>query len=226
AEQLVTLVVWLHLGTILAVIARYPRTILEIITLRDRQLFRLLLLATAATAVTAIPLYFLLKDSLMVIHGETINILVGALLFVTAMFLWLPTRNAGGQEIETTDVDNQKSLITGIIQGFSVLPGLSRSGITISVLLMQKIDKEKALQFSFLMSVPAVLGILALEILTGEAIPPAINAVDLFIMEVIVFVIGLISMEFLLRIARRISFWKLCVILGIIAIAFGIPALL
>ncbi len=102
---------------------------------------------------------------------------------------------------------------------------LKRSGVTVSALLMQKVDRETALRFSFLMSVPAVVGILALEVLTGNTIPTSVGLFDLAVIEVIVFVVGLASMELLLRLARRINFWKLCLILACIAIAFGVPAL-
>ena len=98
--------------------------------------------------------------------------------------------------------------------------------MTISALLMQRIDKETAMKFSFLMSVPAVLAILLLEVITGSTIPASVSTLDLIVIEGIVFVTGLASMEFLLRLARRVSFWKLCLVLAVLAILFGIPALI
>ena len=223
---MLSLVVWLHLGTSLAVIVRYPRIILDLISLKDRVLLKRLILATIGTAVTAIPLYIFLKEYIAIFHGELLNILVGGLLLVTAVILYLPTRQTteNGQELETRDVTDKEALVTGLVQGSAVLPGLSRSGVTVSSLLMQRVDKETALRFSFLMSVPAVLGILALEIVTGSPIPSSVTLLDLFLIEAIVFVVGLASMEFLLRLARKISFWKLCLVLALIAILFGVPA--
>ena len=124
------------------------------------------------------------------------------------------------------EVQNREAATTGLVHGLAVLPGLSRSGVTISALLMQKIDKETAMKFSFLMSVPAVLAILLLEIITGSTLPSEIGTLDFIIIEGIVFVTGLASMEFLLRLARKISFWKLCLVLAILAILFGILALI
>ncbi len=224
-SELITLVAWLHLGTAFAVIARYPRTIFEILALKDRVLFKNLLIATVCTAITAIPLYFFLKNSISVFQGEILNLLVGVLLIVTAIILYLPTMKEGLESTQSVEPSPKVSAITGFIQGFSVLPGLSRSGVTVSALLMQKVDKETALRFSFLMSVPAVLGIFAVEFLTEGALLPSIAPLDLALIEIIVFISGLASMEFLLRIAKRISFWKLCLFLGTIAIVFGIPAL-
>jgi undecaprenyl-diphosphatase len=224
-SEIVSLVAWLHLGTALAVLARYPRVILGILTLKDRNLFRLLLIATASTAVTAVPFYLFLKGSLSVIHGEILNIIVGGLLLVTAIVLYLPTRETADTSRQIDEPGDREATMTGLVQGFAVLPGLSRSGVTISALLMQKVDRETALRFSFLMSVPAVIGILIVEVLTGNTIPPSIALPDLFLMEIIVFIAGLLSMETLLRLARYVSFWKLCLILALIAIGFGIPAL-
>lgn len=227
-EEILSLAIWLHLGTSLAVIVRYPRIIIEIISLKDRKLLKLLVLATVATAITAIPLYFFLKTSISVFQGELLNILVGVLLLVTALLLYIPTRKTGETEYneEVREVSEREATLTGLVQGVSILPGLSRSGITMSALLMQRVDKETALRFSFLMSVPAVLGVLALEIITGAQMPTSVSVVDLAIIEAIVFIVGLGSMEFLLRLARKVSFWKLCLILALVAIVFGLPTLL
>lgn len=227
SEQIVTLVVWLHLGTALAVVVRYPRVIFDILSLKDKKLFRLLLVATLSTAITAVPIYFFLKNNLASIHGELLNVLVGILLLVTAIVLYLPTRREDEDATDTErDVENREAATTGLVQGLAVLPGLSRSGVTISALLMQRIDKETAMKFSFLMSVPAVVAILILEIITGSTLPSGVGTLDLILIEGIVFVTGLASMEFLLRLARRISFWKLCLALAVVAIVFGIPALI
>ena len=228
SEEIIALVVWLHLGTALAVIARYPRVIFDIVLLKDKKLFRLLLVATLSTSITAVPLYFFLKNNLAPVHGELLNVLVGVLLLVTAIVLYLPTRTKE-EDIDADterEVENQEATTTGLVQGLAVLPGLSRSGVTISALLMQRIDKESAMKFSFLMSVPAVLAILLLEVITGSTLPASVGTLDLIIIEGIVFVTGLLSMEFLLRLARRISFWKLCLVLAVVAILFGVPALI
>ena len=222
-----SLAVWLHLGTSLAVIVRYPRIFLNLLSLKDKVLLKRLILATVGTVLTGIPLYIFLKNSISLFQGMLLNIFVGGLLLVTALFLYLPTRQTvdTDNEPEVRDVTDKEALVTGIVQGSAVLPGLSRSGVTVSSLLMQRVDKETALRFSFLMSVPAVLGILVLEIITGATIPAGVTIIDMAIIEAIVFVVGLASMEFLLRLARTVSFWKLCLVLAAIAIILGIPAL-
>jgi len=225
-NEALSLAVWLHLGTSLAVIVRYPRIFFDLLSLKDKVLLKRLILATFGTVITAIPLYIFIKNSISLFQGMLLNIFVGGLLLVTALVLYFPTRQTvdGGNELETRDVTDKEALLTGLIQGSAVLPGLSRSGVTVSSLLMQRVDKETALRFSFLMSVPAVLGILILEVITGSTIPAGVTIIDMVIIETIVFIVGLASMEFLLRLARTVSFWKLCLVLAVIAIILGIPA--
>jgi len=68
------------------------------------------------------------------------------------------------------------------------------------------------------------VGIFVLDVVIGGA-PLPVSAIDLLLIEMIVFVTGLLSMEFLLRLAGRVRFWMLCLVLGMVAILFGIPTL-
>ncbi|NWF96664.1 MAG: undecaprenyl-diphosphate phosphatase [Candidatus Thorarchaeota archaeon] len=226
-EDVISLAIWLHLGTTMAVVARYPRDIVSLVTLRDRRLLRQLLIATAATAAVAIPLYFTLRTVVTAATGDLLNMLVGGLLIVTALMLYLPGKRGVDMTTQTSEheASDKNMLLAGLAQGFSVLPGLSRSGLTISALLMQRIDKNTAFRLSFIMSVPAVLGILGLEVLLGHGVT-SISPPDLMLIIAVVFFFGLLSMEALIRLAARVNFWRLCLILGAITVAFGLPALL
>lgn len=227
-ESLVALTAWLHIGTMFAVLARYPRDILNIILLRDRNLFRLLLIATVGTVIVGLPIYLVRKIALAAVLGLRLNLVIGLLLLTTAAILYASREKS--RQSEPTDSErlptSREALVTGLTQGLSILPGLSRSGITVSSLLMQKVGKETALKFSFLMSIPAVLGLFALELASGDLEIATVGLANLLVMDVIAFVVGLASMEALLRLSRKVSFWKLCVFIAVLAIAFGIPAFL
>ena len=227
-ESLLALSFWLHLGTMSAVVVRYRKEVLYVLTLKDRTLFRLLLIATVGTVITSLPLYYALKTGVLVPRGELLNILVGLLLLLTGVVLYLTSGRTPVSESTDTgrSITDRASFVTGLVQGFSVLPGLSRSGVTVSTLLMHRVEKETAFSFSFLMSVPAVLGILCLELLGEGASFGGVSPVDLIVMETIVFLTGLASMEALLRLARRVPFWKLCIVLALVAITFGMLTLL
>jgi undecaprenyl-diphosphatase len=227
-SSLIALAVWLHFGTMFSVLARYPRDILRIISLRDRNLVRLLLIATIGTAIVGVPVYLVRKVALAAVLGSQLNVVVGLLLFATAVILYSSRQKAQQPEVTNNNTmqmpTNKVALVTGLAQGLSILPGLSRSGITVSSLLMQKVDKETALKFSFLMSVPAVLGIFFLELVSGDLTIATVSLTDLLIMDVIAFSVGLASMEALLRLSRKVSFWKLCAFIAVVAIVFGLPA--
>jgi undecaprenyl-diphosphatase len=105
-NEALSFAVWLHLATSLAVIVRYPRIFLDLLSLRDRVLLKRLILATIGTAVSAIPLYIFIKNSISLFQGMLLNLLVGGLLLVTAAVLYLPTRQTanGDKELETRDL--------------------------------------------------------------------------------------------------------------------------
>lgn len=73
---------------------------------------------------------------------------------VTGLLVAFSRRFTGG----TQDLTLKKALIIGSVQGIAAFPGISRSGSTISAALFMGIEKEKAFAFSFLLSVPAILG--------------------------------------------------------------------
>ncbi len=100
--------------------------------------------------------------------------LVGIMLFVTGLLLWLTRRlKKGGRHVGQITVWD--ALCIGIIQGLAIFPGISRSGATIAVGLFRGLDRETAARYSFLLSIPAILGAMVLELGQTPAsdFPPA-----------------------------------------------------
>lgn len=177
--------VLLHMGTLIAVIIVYGKDIWEMI----RQLFffvgesvglkkkdpnppdarRLLLLVIIAT----IPLIAVLpvKDKVESLMGSTL--FIGITLLVTGALLFISDRVPRGRKNAKTAKILDVFLI-GIAQCFAVVPGLSRSGTTISSGLFRKFDREFAVKLSFIMSVPAVIGAAVLSI--SDALKEGINS--------------------------------------------------
>lgn len=71
-------------------------------------------------------------------------------------------------EREIKDITFKDMVIVGIAQGFTILPGISRSGMTVAALLFRNFNTEVALKLSFLMSIPAIIGGVTLEVVTGD----------------------------------------------------------
>ncbi len=88
--------------------------------------------------------------------------IVFPLYLVTALLLWFTRKAPGGREYG--DLSILDGVITGIAQGIGVLPGISRSGITISTGLFRKMNREVAAEYSFIISIPAILGALLLDL--------------------------------------------------------------
>ncbi|MFC1811325.1 undecaprenyl-diphosphate phosphatase [Thermodesulfobacteriota bacterium] len=87
--------------------------------------------------------------------------IVGVMLMVTGTLLWL-TRQLRSEGRPLLQVSMKDALIVGVIQGLAVLPGISRSGSTISVALLLGVDREVSGRYSFLLSIPAILGAMLL----------------------------------------------------------------
>ena len=147
--------VFLHGGTLLSVFVFYRKTIIRILVERDwRFVLKLLLSALPAVAV-----YFLFKKR---IDGLFENAkMVGALLMFTGAVL------AGTRFLPKGDreVSFGRALWMGAMQAVALLPGVSRSGMTLAAARSGRVDPEKSAEFSFLMSAPLIMGGVLLEIL-------------------------------------------------------------
>jgi len=149
-------------------------------------------------------------------------VFVGLMLLVTATLLFL-TRYAPAQK---KDVTLKTALVIGLAQTLAILPGISRSGATISTALFFGIEKGKAIRFSFLMVLIPVFGANFLKIIsmsedTGSA---SLEMTPMIIGAISAFVAGVIACKWMLSIVRRgnISYFSIyCVLAGITAIIAG-----
>ena len=196
----------------LAVIVKFREDFARILGLKDTALTKLLFVTTIFTGITAIPLFYLITSFR---SGFEITMLIGFMLIVTGLVLRLP--KGGYREFKSMSITEMAFL--GFFQGFAILPGISRSGTTISFLLLRKINKEDSLKISFLISVPAVLGALILDLLSNSN-----NVrVELGLITVaITFFVGYLTMDLLLRFAKIVEFSKFCVILGLLTIVLSL----
>lgn len=123
---------------------------------------------------------------------------------------------------EDTKLSTPSALLVGLAQGIAIIPGVSRSGSTISIGLLLGIDRKKIAKFSFLLALPAILGATILE--GGNIIRSNIGLVPLIFGMVSAYVVGLISLKWLLRIIERKGFYLFgwyCLILGIVLISLN-----
>lgn len=205
--------VYLHLGTGLAALTYFRRDVAR--TLRrasepDQRLFRFLVVATVMTGVLGLPLFMFAR--MTSIYGEALLGLTGIALISTGM-VERSARMRGARTAENLSL--REGILLGLVQGFSAIPGVSRSGVTTSALLLKGFSGEEAFRISFLMSVPAVFAA-ALGLTAVGGIPTL--GLSFLVAVAASFLSALLSIDLLLRVARRVRFWSLCMALGALAL--------
>lgn len=150
-------------------------------------------------------------------------LLVGSMLIVTAILLLLADR------ARTTDkgVGYWDAIIIGISQAIAIMPGISRSGATISTSVLLGIDRSKAARFSFLMVVPLILGAMAKDIMSGEINYESTQMFPLIIGFIAAFITGILACTWMIALVKRakLSWFAIyCFIVGMIAIVYTFMA--
>ena len=166
-EQEELLSVVLHAATALATIVVFRKDILTIlqglVSKEDKEQKRFSLFVIISMIPAAIVGVFF--DDLLDQLFEGQLVLVCSMLLLTGALLLFAER----AKIESTEkLTWGKALIIGIAQAIAILPGISRSGATISTSILLKVDRSQAARFSFLMVVPLILGKMAKDILDGK----------------------------------------------------------
>ena len=147
-------------------------------------------------------------------------LLVGCMLILTGLLLYVADKAKNTNK----NVSYSNSILIGIAQAIAILPGISRSGATISVSVLLGIDREKAAKFSFLMVVPLILGKMAKDILSGEIASESATLIPLIAGFIAAFITGLLACKWMISLVKNsqlkyFSFY--CFIVGGLAIVFS-----
>lgn len=151
----------LHLGTLMVILIYFKKEIKEVILALLRfdfkteygKLIPLIIVGTIPTALIGLIFGAIIEDIFQ-------NPLPIAIAFILCGIILYSTKT--GKE-KTDTINYSKALMIGVAQGITIIPGISRSGTTIAVALLLRIRREKAFKFSFLLSVPAILGAFSLK---------------------------------------------------------------
>lgn len=127
--------------------------------------------------------------------------MVGTALLITGTFLWFTqSRKAAGRPIK--EMRLKDAFIIGLVQGMAIVPGISRSGATISAALYLGVDRELAGRFSFLLAIPAILGALVLG-LDSDAFETTLPAGTILLGSLAAAVVGYLALVVLLKIVKK-----------------------
>ncbi len=205
----------LHLGTLGAVLVYYRADIAGMAKF-DRPARKLITLIMIGT-IPAVVLGLLLKDTIEEFVSEPSK--VAFMLIVTGVVLLATTQLRLGDR-RTEDIGPLDGLLTGLAQALALVPGISRSGMTISAGLARGMERTEAARFAFLLGIPVIAGAGSLEIVdvlrSGESIPSTV-----WVGVVVAGLSGYAAIAILLRLLTRVGlapFGLYCVTFGAIAI--------
>jgi len=229
--------VCVHVGTLIAVGAVFQREIRNILVslLRITSLkrasgswravydqneeIRIVILIIVGSIPTAL-LGLLFKDAVDTLFGSVG--IVGWMLLVTGTVLWLTRKTAAsGRSLNETAI--RDALIIGLVQGLAIVPGISRSGSTIAMALFLGIDREIAGRFSFLLSIPAILGALVLSFdptLSHTTMQTEVILLGVFVSAMV----GYGALKVLLRLVNKGRIYRFapyCWLIGVLALIYN-----
>lgn len=213
-----------HGATALSTIVVYRKTILDLI----KDLFKftwnegtryITMIALSMLPVAVVGVFF--EETLEQFFDGQI-VFVGCMLILTAGLLYSTTKIKSGKNT----INPKRAVFIGIAQAIAVLPGISRSGATISTALLAGMDRERAARFSFLMVLPPILGACILKIKDySEMAAPAVEQISTTALSVgflAAFVSGLAACTWMIAIVKKAKlqyFAAYCLLAGLVAIA-------
>ena len=222
-QESLTFTVVLHFATALSTLVVFRKEVAEIFKglfqfkWNDETEFSLKIIASMIPAVIV---GLLFEKELEAFFGGQI-LLVGCMLIVTALLLLLADR------AKHTDkkVSYINAIIIGVSQAIAMLPGISRSGATISTSVLLGVDRSKAARFSFLMVVPLIIGKITKDLLSGDINFSSSEILPLSAGFLAAFIAGLFACTWMISLVKRSKlsyFATYCALVGVIAIGYSL----
>ncbi|MBQ16636.1 MAG: UDP-diphosphatase [Planctomycetaceae bacterium] len=198
-HQMAGVTIALHVGTLLSIVVFYFRELIRLVG-RDRRQLGLLLLASLPAAAVGIPLKLLHWDERL--HDARV---ASASLIVTGLVLLVGGR-ASRRQSTATEMSAATAAWIGLAQALAIVPGLSRSGLTITAAIIGGVASREAARFSFLLAIPAIAGaglLQLMELSSGKAGGSAFDAWQLCVGAAVAAAVGWLSLSGLLLMLGR-----------------------
>ncbi|WP_397444616.1 undecaprenyl-diphosphate phosphatase [Polaribacter sp. R77954] len=222
-EESLTFTVVLHFATALSTLVIFRKEVADILKglfqfkWNDELKFSLKIIISMIPAVV-VGLVF--EEQLESFFGGKI-LLVGVMLLVTAVLLLLADKAKNTNK----EVSFSNSVIIGVSQAIAMLPGISRSGATISTSVLLGIDRTRAARFSFLMVVPLIFGKIGKDVLGGDLNFQSSEMIAISAGFVAAFLSGLLACKWMIALVKKskLSYFSIyCAVVGIIAIGYAL----
>ena len=223
--QLLPFALALHVGDIFASLWLFRKEIISMLGVRpsmgdlkgfeslgeSKKLAYFMAISLFFSALVGLPVYLLLRHTLTDFAASTLLAFAGCLLILLGIIMYL-SKAATGQG----RAGIREAALSGMAQGLAVLPGISRSGITESALLLQNVDQSRAVRMSFLMGLPMIIAAVFLFNFTDGygSLDPAMVAAGIIASTITAY----FTMSFMIGLAKRIKFYWFAIILGAVAL--------
>lgn len=188
-----------HIGTLIPVLAIYHHEVISLIKKPFQKTTLLLILGTLPTVVVAL----LFSDIVEGLFSHANFLALG--FFITGVLLLLTDHTENGTK-QSTNITYKDALFVGFVQAVAVAPGISRSGSTIAGAVSRGIDRKAAAKFSFLLSIPAIVGATTLEIkdiVTGATYIGNIDTMPMIVGFFTAMVSGYFAIKLMLKIVAN-----------------------
>jgi len=209
----------LHVGTLCVIIVAFRKDIAEIVKALYKLDFKSeegkLAIHIALGSIPTAIIGLLFHDIFKLLFNSTLA--VGTALIITGFILYFSKLRKNGKELSYLD-----SLLIGIAQGVAIAPGISRSGITLSTGFLRRIKKEVIFRYSFLLSIPAVIGATVME--SKDLVMGEVDMLALLFGVLVSMMVGYVSLKLLLKIVLKEKFHLFayyCWIIGLIIVVFS-----
>ena len=223
AEQSLTFTVVLHFATALSTIVVFKNEVEEI--LRGLLQFKWnsefkFSLKIIISMLPAVIVGLVFEKELESLFGGKI-LLVGCMLLLTAVLLLLADKAKSTKK----EVSFLNAMLIGFSQAIAMLPGISRSGATISTSVLLGVDRTRAAKFSFLMVVPLIFGKIGKDLVSGNLNLQSSEIIPILIGFISAFISGLLACKWMISIVKRskLSYFSIyCAIIGSVAIVYAL----
>ena len=228
---------FMEIGTVLAAIIYFRKDILTLINAllgrSDRYGKNLLIyvvVATVTTGIIGVPLY-LVADSIRGVAAGIPMLIIGMVLIGDAIIIRHSRKRAKSKNLKKfKDLKTRDYFILGGVQGIAALPGVSRSGITTSALLIMGTEPDEAFRLSFLIGIFASTAAAAMTVILSKgnviASLAGIGTTGLIIAMIVAIIVSLFLIDFLIKIAGKAKIVYVTAGLGILAMGFGLVYLI
>ena len=216
---------FMEIGSVLSALIYFRKDVVSVLILKDRRLLSYLVVVSGVTGVVAVPIYLAVERLLENSYNVGIPMtLLGAVLIADGLYIRRSRINPKIGGLKQMKMKHYVAI--GIAQGIAAFPGVSRSGMTTSTMLLMGVKPEVAFRLSFLAYIPAAVGAFMVTVLLSRtevnSAIASINVSGVLVAIATAAVTGLLVISYLLRVAKHNKVYLINFAMGLIALVIGL----